>query len=191
MRYQQTRIGQLSTLAALTLAALSVHTAHATDGYLQQGYGVKSQGIGGVGIALPQDGLAAASNPAGSVFLGDRFDLGASWFSPKRGADIVGNAAPVNGSYDGNGRKNFYLPELGFVKHIGPNLAAGFAIYGKGGMNTSYRSGIPLFGSGEAGINLEQLFISPNIAWKVSEDHAIGAAVDFADERFDAKGLAT
>lgn len=186
----QIKIGQLSTLAALILAALSAGTAHATNGYFQQGYGIQSQGIGGAGIALPQDGLAAAANPAGSVFLGDRFDLGVSWFSPKRGADIIGNAAPVNGSYDGNGKKNFYLPELGFVRQIAPRLAAGIAIYGNGGMNTSYRSGIPLFGGGEAGVNLEQLFISPNAAWKVTENHAIGAAVNFAYQRFEAKGLA-
>jgi long-chain fatty acid transport protein len=189
MQYKKTRIGQLSALAVFTLAAFSIDTAHATNGYFQQGYGIKSQGIGGVGIALPQDGLAAASNPAGSGFLGDRFDLGVSWFSPKRGAEIVGSAAPVNGSYDGNGKKHFYIPEAGFVKQINPNLAAGIAIYGNGGMNTTYRSGIPLFGAGEAGVNLEQLFISPNSAWKLTENHAIGAAVNLAYQRFEARGL--
>jgi long-chain fatty acid transport protein len=190
MQYKKARTGRLSTLAALMFAALSAESAHATNGYFEQGYGIKSQGIGGAGIALPQDGLAAASNPAGSVFLGDRFDLGVSWFVPKRGAEIVGNAAPVNGSYDGNGKKNFFIPEVGFVKQLNANLAAGIAIYGNGGMNTTYKSGIPLFGNGEAGVNLEQLFISPNIAWKVTENHAIGLAANFAYQRFEARGLA-
>jgi long-chain fatty acid transport protein len=189
MQTKNANIGRLSTLAAMMLAALSAGTAQATNGYFEQGYGIKSQGIGGVGIALPQDGLAAASNPAGSVFLGNRFDLGISWFSPKRGADIVGNAAPVNGSYDGNGKRNFYIPEVGFVKQFSPSLAAGIAIYGNGGMNTTYKSGIPLFGTGEAGVNLEQLFISPNLAWKLTENHAIGAAVNFAYQGFEARGL--
>jgi long-chain fatty acid transport protein len=185
-------MGHLSTLAAvmfITFSALSAGTAHATNGYFQQGYGIQSQGAGGVGIALPQDGLAAAINPAGSVFLGSRFDAGVTWFVPKRSADIAGNAAPVNGRYDGNGKKHFFMPELGAVKLIGPHLAAGIAVYGNGGMNTDYERGIPLFGRGEAGVNLEQLFISPNLAWKVSEHHAIGAAVNFGYQRFEAKGL--
>ena len=39
--------------AALSL--LFATNAFATDGYFSHGYGVKSQGMGGVGIALPQD----------------------------------------------------------------------------------------------------------------------------------------
>ncbi|MGB9495575.1 MAG: long-chain fatty acid transporter, partial [Azonexus sp.] len=58
--------------------------ALATSGYFATGYGVKSAGMGGVGIALPQDGLAAATNPAGTAFVGDRVDLGLTWFMPNR-----------------------------------------------------------------------------------------------------------
>ena len=54
--------------------------ALATTGYFALGYGVKSAGMGGVGIALPQDGLAAATNPAGTAFVSDRVDLGLTWF---------------------------------------------------------------------------------------------------------------
>lgn len=182
----QFKVRKLSTLVALVLSA---GAAHATDGYFQHGYGVKAQGVGGVGIALPQDGLAAATNPAGSAFVGDRLDVGLTWFSPKRGSEVVGNAGPVNGSFNGDGEENFFIPEVGFVKQINPKLAAGIAIYGNGGMNTTYKNGIPLFGSGEAGVNLEQLFVSPNVAWKITEDHAVGAAVNFAYQRFEAKGL--
>ena len=69
----------------------------ATDGYFSHGYGVKSQGMGGVGIALPQDGLAAAANPAGTAFVGDRFDLGLVWFRPSRGRDQRQRAEHPNG----------------------------------------------------------------------------------------------
>ncbi|WP_112069552.1 OmpP1/FadL family transporter [Herbaspirillum rubrisubalbicans] len=176
-------------LPLFSLLMLFGGIAHATDGYFQHGYGVRSQGAGGVGIALPQDGLAAASNPAGTAFVGDRLDVGLTWFSPTRGAEVTGNQGPVNGSFDGSGKKNFFLPEIGWVKQINPQLAAGIAVYGNGGMNTTYRSGVPLFGSGEAGVNLEQLFIAPNVAWKVNESHAFGLAVNFAYQRFEAKGL--
>ena len=63
-------------LRAAALAALCVtavpQTAQATNGYFSHGYGVKSQAIAGVGIALPQDGLTAATNPAGTAFTGTR-----------------------------------------------------------------------------------------------------------------------
>lgn len=178
-------IRRISLLLAL---ALSSGAALATNGYFQHGYGVKAQGIGGVGIALPQDGLAAATNPAGSAFVADRVDLGVTWFAPRRGAEISGSFG-ADGSYDGNGKENFFLPEFGYVRHLNPALSIGLAIYGNGGMNTQYDSGIPLFGTGQAGVNLEQLFISPNIAWKINDRHAIGAALNFAYQRFAAKGL--
>jgi hypothetical protein len=44
--------------------------ANATNGYFSHGYGAKSQGMAGVGIALPQDALAAATNPAGTALVG-------------------------------------------------------------------------------------------------------------------------
>ena len=78
--------------------------ALATTGYFSLGYGVKSAGMGGVGIALPQDGLAAATNPAGTAFVGDRVDLGLTWFMPNRHAEITGSMMPgLNGDYNGNG----------------------------------------------------------------------------------------
>ena len=94
MQDKHTRIVHRSAPAACLLAVLAAAPAHATNGYFEHGYGIKSQGIGGGGVALPQDGLAAAANPAGSAFVGNRVDVGLSWFMPKRSADIVGNAAP-------------------------------------------------------------------------------------------------
>ena len=52
-------------LAAAAAAAIAPLAAHATTGYFSHGYGIKAKAMGGVGIALPQDALAAATNPAG------------------------------------------------------------------------------------------------------------------------------
>lgn len=177
--------------SALTVALLVSATASATDGYFAHGYGIKAQGIGGVGIALPQDGLAAATNPAGAAFLSDRGDVGLTWFSPKRDAQIVGNGAGANGNYDGNGKTNFFIPELGYIKKLDTTTTAGLAIYGNGGMNTQYaKNPYGAFGStGQAGINLEQLFITPSVAHKLNEQHALGLALNFAYQRFSAEGL--
>lgn len=173
---------------AILALSLSPGLAFATDGYFQHGYGVKAQGLGGVGIALPQDALAAATNPAGTALVGDRLDVGLTWFAPKRGAEITA-PSPAAGQYDGDGKKNFFVPEFGYAKQISEHLGVGLAVYGNGGMNTRYSSGIPLFGTGEAGVNLEQLFVSPSIAWKPGERHTFGAALNFAYQRFEAKGL--
>ena len=77
-------------LAAMTVAALAPTAAFATTGYFQHGYGIKAKGMGGVGIALPQDSLAAATNPAGMAFVGNRLDAGLDWFRPIRDTEIRG-----------------------------------------------------------------------------------------------------
>ena len=176
-------------LRVLALLWFTPAIAMATDGYFDHGYGVKSQGIGGLGIALPQDGLAIATNPAGIALVGDRVDAGASWFVPQRGAEITGNALPINGSYSGDGRKNFLIPEFAYTRQLSSSTTVGVAVYGNGGMNTTYDSGIPLFGNTPAGVNLEQLFVSPALAWRLDEHNAVGIAVNFAYQLFEAKGL--
>lgn len=173
------------------LAALAAAPAFATNGYLQHGYGVKSQGMAGVGIALPQDGLAAATNPAGTAFVGNRVDVGAVWFRPSRGAEISGNGAGLDGRYDGNDTRNFFIPELGYVRQFGGDYAFGVAVYGNGGMNTDYsRNPFRSFGAqGNAGIDLAQVFVSPSLAWRITPDHAVGVAVNLAWQQFKAKGI--
>ena len=184
------RIRQLIHAAVLP-AILAPGLALATNGYLSHAYGVKAQGLAGTGIALPQDGLAAATNPAGTAFVGNRVDVGLTWFRPNRNAEIAGNGAGLNGSYGGNDTQNFFIPEIGYVQQINPQFAAGVAVYGNGGMNTDYGSNpFRAFGaSGSAGVNLEQLFVSPSIAWKLNENHALGLAVNFAYQRFKAEGI--
>lgn len=175
----------------LVLSLLATAPVFATNGYLQHGYGVKSQGMAGVGIALPQDGLAAATNPAGTAFVGDRIDVGAVWFRPSRGAGISGNGAGLDGRYDGDDTRNFFIPELGYVRQFGGDYAFGVAVYGNGGMNTDYsRNPFRSFGAqGNAGIDLAQVFVSPSLAWRITPDHAVGVAVNLAWQQFKAKGI--
>ncbi len=179
------------SLKLLPLFVLLASTeASATDGYFAHGYGVKSQGMGGVGIALPQDALAAATNPAGMGLIGDRIDLGATWFRPIREAEISGNPGPgVNGTYDANESKNFIIPEFGYNRQINPDVTLGVSVYGNGGMNTNYKKAVPLLGSTPAGIDLIQLFVAPTVTWKLSPANTIGVSVNLAYQRFAAKGL--
>lgn len=176
---------------ALAAALLAPLLANATNGYFSHGYGAKSLGMAGVGIALPQDALAAATNPAGTAAVGERLDVGVILFVPSRSSSIAGNAFGADASYDGNDTSNFLIPDFGYTRQLSPSTAVGLAVYGNGGMNTDYASNpYARFGAtGSAGINLSQLFISPSIAYKVNDSHTVGAALNVAYQRFSAKGV--
>lgn len=193
-------------LASLLVAGgIASPLAHATNGYFPIGYGVKNEGMGGVGIALPQDSLAAAVNPAGMVLVGDRADIGLTWFRPNRDATIAGNRLPgplapapfttpgtsMDGVYSGNGRSNFLVPDLGYNKMVRSDMSLGISVYGNGGMNTQYNTNpfAAMGGQGAAGVNLAQLFVSPTWSMKVNENNTVGIALNLVYQMFSAQGL--
>ncbi|MBN2565565.1 MAG: outer membrane protein transport protein [Candidatus Eisenbacteria bacterium] len=183
------RSGAWMVAVMLTAAVLLPSAALATNGYFSHGVGMKSKGMGGVGVALPVDALSAGVNPASSIHLGDRFDVGLDWFRPDRGSEISGSGAPVNAVYDANDTEYFFVPEVGMTKSLNDRVAFGLAVYGNGGMNTSYTTPVGLFGSTNAGVDLSQLFIVPSVAVRVSDGHALGLGVNVAWQRFKADGL--
>ncbi len=175
-------------LALAVAAAVAAPGAFATNGYFQHGYGVKSQGMAGAGVAHAQDSLAAATNPAGMVLVGNRWDLGVTLFQPNRDTAVtVPN--PTATTYDPNDKDLFPIPEFGYNTMLDSNRSFGVSVYGNGGMNTSYKTPIALFGTSNAGVDLSQLFIAPTMAWKLSDANAVGVSVNFAYQRFKATGL--
>lgn len=177
---------------AAVASALSVpHAAHATDGYFVNGMGAKAKGAGGVSIAMPQDAVAIAANPAAAVELGERFDIGVELFVPSRGAEITGNGAQLNGSWSGNGSNPFILPEAAYVRPLGDGLAAALVITGNGGMNTNYASNpFGSFGAqGPAGVNLRQIFITPTLSARIGEGHSVGVSPILLLQSFSMTGI--
>jgi long-chain fatty acid transport protein len=170
---------------SLALAGIALPAAHATDGYFQPGFSVKANGMGGVGIALPQDALTAATNPAGMALIGNRVDGGISLFRPDRQAKINGT------TYSGNDQQNFIIPEIGANYMINPTMSAGVSLYGNGGMNSGYSNiGGSMTGlANGAGVDLQQMFISPSFAWRVTPTQTIGVAVNLVHQTFRANGL--
>ena len=170
--------------AAFLGGALAPGLAHATDGYFQPGYSVRSVGMGGVGIALPQDALAAAANPAGMALVGNRVDAGLTLFRPDRQAQIADT------TYSGNAQSNFLIPEFGYNHMLSRGLSLGISVYGNGGMNSGYSSIAASTGlQPGVGVDLQQLFISPSVAWRVTPDNTIGLALDLVHQSFRANGL--
>lgn len=180
-------------ISAAIAAAVAPGAALATDGYFSHGYGMKSKGMGGVGIALPQDALAPATNPAGLTMVGNRMDIGLDWFRPTRGADIVNNGAGMTGSYDGNDAADFLIPEFGYSRMLNPDMAVGVAVYGNGGMNTKYKPSpfAAVGGTSPTGVDLTQLFVSPTVAYKVNANNSIGLSLNLAYQQFGLSGLQT
>jgi long-chain fatty acid transport protein len=188
MKLKQSKL----VVSLLTAGVMASPLAHATNGYFPIGVGPKTESMGGAGIALPQDSFAAAANPAGMVMVGDRIDFALTWFKPDRSAEITGSPAPgANGTYDGNGRSNFFIPDFGYNKMIDPTTALGVVIYGNGGMNTQYNnSPLAAYGtSGNLGINLEQLFVAPTWSKKLNATNSVGVSLNLAYQMFSATGI--
>jgi len=180
------------TVALIAAGIMASPLAHATNGYFPIAYGVKNEAMGGASIALPLDSIAAANNPAGMVMVGDHVDFALTWFRPNREAEITGSPVPgANGTFSGNGRSNFYIPDFGYNKMINADTSLGVSVFGNGGMNTQYNtSPFAAYGaSGNLGINLSQLFIAPTWAMKLNPTNAVGVALNLAYQMFSATGI--
>ena len=182
--------------AFMALAGLA-GSAYATNGYFSHGYGMKAKGMGGAATATHDDAFFGANNPAAAAFAGNRLDLGADLFSPRREATRSGLGAGLDGNVESD--SNYFLvPELGYNRLVNPNLALGISIYGNGGMNTDYAGGQfncgagaanMLCGSGRLGVDLMQLVIAPTAAFKVAPNHSLGVSPLIGYQRFKAEGL--
>ena len=185
-------------LAALAVMASVAVPAFAGNGYMTHGFGQKSKGMGGVAAALAEDSLGAANNPASLAWVGTRLDIGAEWLSGARHAERSGaGIATLNGRID-SGRKHFLVPEIGYSQVISPDLSVGVSAYGNGGMNTSYHQGNfncgagpanIVCGNGKLGLDIIQLIVAPTVAYKLTPEHAVGAALLLGYQRFKAEGL--
>lgn len=138
---------------AVSAAMFAPMAAMATNGYFAHGYGTKNKGLAGGGVALPQDSMIAATNPAGMVFVGNRLDVGAAIFSPNpRSYTTTGSAGMPDGaacpcpfeigpqSIDSESGV-FLIPHFGRNWMLDANSSVGVSVYGNGGMNTEYKGG--------------------------------------------------
>jgi long-chain fatty acid transport protein len=146
-------------LAVAVATALSAPmAAMATNGYFAHGYGTKNKGLAGGGVALPQDAMIAATNPAGMVFVGNRMDVGAAIFSPSpRSYETTGTPSGAcmsatqctfgidNGAVEST-NDYFLIPHFARNWMLDANSSIGISVYGNGGMNTEYKGGSATYG---------------------------------------------
>ena len=186
---------------AVMSGLFATSVAQATNGYFTHGFSTKEKGLAGAGVAYPQDSLAAATNPAGMALVGKRMDVGVALFNPSdrsftlTGTPNAGTFLNVDPGTAYTSDNDFFLiPQFGYNWQVDSDSTVGITFVANGGMNTSYPAsatpgGAGIFGAGDAGIDLEQGFLSVTFARKSSGNHAVGASLVMAAQRFAAKGI--
>ncbi|MCB1800837.1 MAG: outer membrane protein transport protein [Gammaproteobacteria bacterium] len=175
--------------------AMLVSAAAATNGYSPTGFGTINKGLAGAGVALPQDAMAGATNPAGMIEVGNRIDAGLALFAPDRGFTAETPGPIALGTH--NSRNDvFLIPHFGWSKPLDENRTIGILVGANGGMNTEYNSTVwQAFNSpgniatSPTGVDFAQLFMGVSYAQRLSENHSVGIMPILAVQRFKAEGL--
>jgi long-chain fatty acid transport protein len=204
-RGEQSALGHHLVVAGALLFATGAD-CWATNGYVANGFGLKSTGMGGVAAAVAQEPSGGATNPATMGFLDTRLQASGQWFRPRSSASRSGSgAAGIDGEATSK-NINFFIPEVGINLRVSKEIAVGVSIYGNA-INSKYPGGqIPaasgcaafnpsgnrhnlLCGDGNLGVDTPQYIVSPFVAWRFNERHSIGVAPIIAYQRFDLYGL--
>jgi len=175
-------------LTLLTMScALAPAISLATNGMFLIGQGTKARGAGGVAIAMPQDAISGAANPATISFVGSRGDAGVDIFAPRAKSKL--------GKEEEDSRaKLFAMPAMGGVYKFNRKVSLGFSGVPAGGGATRYNTNLYNTSSGSnpdvtLGVNLAMLQMSPTIAVKANKQNSFGASVVFGVQTFRAFGL--
>lgn len=180
--------------AVICTAMFSATPSHATVGYFQPGFSANQKAVAGAGSANPEGAMTIAVNPAGIVLGGANIEASLSLFKPYRGYTVSGGPGFVAPGEVNSGWESFVIPGFAISQAIDDHSSWGLAVYGNGGMNTTYPAAANpacltgVFCAGKAGVNLNQMFVSAAYAWK-SGDISLGVAPVFALQMFSAKGL--
>jgi long-chain fatty acid transport protein len=181
-------------LVLVTILALGSSPALllATNGYFQPGYGTKSKGMAGAGVAFSLGPMSPATNPAAIATGPGGWELGVALFNPNRDYEVTGQPSGFPGTFGlmpgkvESGSTLFPVPHVGYARNKG-KIAFGLAMYGNGGMNTNYDHQV--FGSKPTGVNLSQLFVAPTVAFKINDKNALGVSAVLGYQMFKAEGL--
>jgi long-chain fatty acid transport protein len=199
----------------LLIGMLTPVSVFATNGYFTHGIGTKNKSMAGAGIAMSEDAIDIANNPAATPDIGDQFIVGAALFGPTRKYSTTASQANGQmgaftiGPNDLKSKSNiFVIPHVARTWLLNNGNAWGFAFYGRGGMNTDWKGGTATFdpdgpgpappttfdgtyGNGRAGVNLNQALLDLNWAKKVNERFSFGLSAVMAAQMFKADGISS
>jgi len=185
----------IGSTVALTVGGFAVGNAFATYGTNLIGIGPIARGMGGVGVAAPQDAISAVfANPAGMCFgpycPGSEFNFSGTIFDPHVKGKI---SSPAGfGAVEDDSQHDVYvIPAIGLSIPINLKWRFGLAAYGVSGLGVDYRNKLvsPLFPD-PTGYYLDTEYqvmkFAPSIAYLVNNNLSLGAAlhIDYANLDF-------
>ena len=175
-------------LAGVVSLGVGLPTAsYATNGMFLIGQGAKSRGMGGVAIALPQDAISGAANPASIGFIEDRADVNMEIFRP------MARARLGDLSYDSSANL-FGMPALAGVYKFNRKMSVGFSAVPAGGGGSRYNMNLynNLTGANvnsTLGVNLMVMQMNPTAAYRINKNNRVGASLVMSIQTFRAFGL--
>lgn len=178
---------------ALAVAVGAFSTCVQATGYFLNGAGTNARAIAGAGVALAQDPMAVAANPAASVALeGFQYEIGVTLLRPRPelyagplpDQPFPDGAFPINpGRYESDPEVplqvagTFAVPNGAANWRLNEKWAVGFSVYGNGGLNATFddfdnelcppgTQGSGVLCGGTLSSDLAQTFLAPHVAWQ-------------------------
>lgn len=183
---------KINFLVVLTCLLFSTNLK-AIDGYYMLGYGTLSKGMGGVGAAYYKASIIS-NNPAGRVFLGNKYSVAANFMLPNVSYNVSGSITgePAFSLQLGKVESDInllFIPNIGANWQLNDKSAVGFSISGSG-IASKYPTQTFYDPSVETtGINYMQLCFDPSYSYKIGEKHSFGISALVTYQRFKADGL--
>jgi long-chain fatty acid transport protein len=209
-----------SRLTTAIVTLLITTPLWATNGYFTHGTGTKNKGMAGSGLAMPEDAISVANNPAAALANAGKYDFGLAVFVPDRYYETTeslyngqGGTFTLGPTWQRSSNKYHFIPHMAGSWKINDKSAWAAAFYGRGGMNTSWDWGTATFspqpgvapvgtyqgtygaglfgGNGRAGVDLMQAFLDVGYARGIGDKFTVGISAVGVMQLFSAKGVST
>jgi len=141
--------------------------------------GVKAMGMGNAFTAVADDPSANWFNPAGLSFQSSAVSVGGIVVMPK--VDFTSNASnPLHPATSSADKKTIAVPHAYLVLSTDSDLTAGIGINAPFGLEMQWPTTAVFSGAAEYG-RLQAVNVNGNVAFKLSDNLALAAGVDFVD----------
>ena len=214
------QLKKTSQLTTAIITLLATAPLWATNGYFTHGTGTKNKGMAGAGLAMPEDAISIANNPAAALANTGKYDAGLAVFRPDRSYETSNSL--INGNFGAftigpnditSSRSTFFIPHVAGSWELSEKSAFAAAFYGRGGMNTTWKGGHAVFdpdgpgpapvlsfpgtygggltgNNGTAGVDLSQAFLDLTYARSAGDSFTWGASLVVVGQVFAARGVA-
>jgi long-chain fatty acid transport protein len=151
------------------------------------GFGPVQDSMGGVGVGATLDASSVLSNPAGIADLGQRLEVGFSYFKPTVSYDATGAMPGVvssNGATIDSDRGGSPIPAIAYVRPVTDALTVGVGVFGVAGMGVDYKTNLY---SSTTLTSYLQGRVTPGVAYKLMEGLSVGvtANIMMAQMKYD------